>query len=62
MNQKECIVQRQTGYTVLNNYLLRDKSISIKAKGLITVMLSLPEDWDYTIAGLCVILGEGKQI
>ena len=62
MNQKECIVQRQTGYTVLNNYLLRDKSIGIKAKGLLTVMLSLPEDWDYTIAGLCVILGEGKQV
>ena len=62
MNQKECIVQRQTGYTVLNNYLLRDKSIGIKAKGLLTVMLSLPEDWEYTIAGLCVILGEGKQV
>lgn len=62
MAATECIVQRTAGYTVLNNYLLRDKSIGIKAKGLLTVMLSLPEDWDYTIAGLCVILGEGKQI
>lgn len=61
-NKRECVVQRATGYTVLNNYLLRDKSIGIKAKGLLTVMLSLPEDWDYTIAGLGVILGEGKQV
>ena len=59
---KECVVQRATGYTVMSNYHLRDKALGLKAKGLLSVMLSLPEDWDYTIAGLASILGEGKHV
>lgn len=61
-NKRECVVQRATGYTVMSNYHLRDKALGLKAKGLLSVMLSLPEDWDYTIAGLAVILGEGKHV
>ena len=60
--KRECVVQRATGYTVMSNYHLRDKALGLKAKGLLSVMLSLPEDWDYTIAGLAVILGEGKHV
>ena len=41
-------VERTQGYTVMSNYHLRDKSLSLKAKGLLSQMLSLPEDWDYT--------------
>lgn len=61
-HKRECVVQRTTGYTVMSNYHLRDKALGLKAKGLLSVMLSLPEDWDYTIAGLAVILGEGKHV
>lgn len=61
-NKRECVVQGATGYTVMSNYHLRDKSLGLKAKGLLSVMLSLPEDWDYTIAGLAVILDEGKHV
>ena len=42
-------VERTQGYTVMSNYHLRDKSLSLKAKGLLSQMLSLPEDWDYWI-------------
>ena len=61
-NKRECVVQRATGYTVMSNYHLRDKALGLKAKGLLSVMLSLPDDWDYTIAGLAVILDEGKHV
>lgn len=44
----------------MSNYHLRDKNLSLKAKGLLSVMLSLPEDWDYSISGLCSILKENK--
>ena len=45
-------VERTNNYTVMSNYHLRDKTISFKAKGLLSMMLSLPENWDYTLAGL----------
>ena len=45
-------VGRNTGYTVMSNHHLRNKELSLKAKGLLSQMLSLPEDWDYTLAGL----------
>ena len=61
-SKRECVVQRTAGYTVMSNYHLRDKALGLKAKGLLSVMLSLPEDWDYTIAGLAVILDEGKHV
>ena len=45
-------VERNTGYTVMSNHNLRNKELTLKAKGLLSQMLSLPEDWDYTLAGL----------
>ena len=48
-------VERNRGYTVMSNHHLRNKELSLKAKGLLSQMLSLPEDWDYTLAGLSQI-------
>lgn len=45
-------IERNKGYTVMSNYHLRDNKLSLKSKGLLSQMLSLPEDWDYTLAGL----------
>ena len=52
-------VEKNSNYTVMANYHLRDKGISLKAKGLLSVMLSLPAEWDYTLAGLAHISKEG---
>ena len=54
-------VERTQNYTVMSNRHLRDKSLSLKAKGLLSQMLSLPEDWDYTLAGLARINCEGRD-
>lgn len=48
-------VERNKGYTVMSNHHLRNKELTLKAKGLLSQMLSLPEDWDYTLAGLSYI-------
>ena len=48
-------VERNTGYTVMSNHHLRNKELTLKAKGLLSQMLSLPEDWDYALAGLSYI-------
>lgn len=48
-------VEKTKDYTVMSNYHLRDKTISLKAKGLLSQMLSLPKDWDYTLKGLALI-------
>ena len=48
-------VERTTGYTVMSNHHLRNKELTLKAKGLLSQMLSLPENWDYTLAGLSYI-------
>lgn len=58
----ECKVVRHSGYTVMSNYHLRDKRLSLKAKGLLSVILSLPDDWDYTISGLAVICDCGRDM
>ena len=52
-------VEKTRNYTVMSNYHLRDKSLSLKAKGLSSLMLSLPEDWDYTTRGLAYICKDG---
>lgn len=54
-------IERTRDYTVMSNYHLRDKSLSLKAKGLLSQMLSLPEDWDYTLTGLSIINRESKD-
>ena len=48
-------VEKNKGYTVMSNHHLRNKELSLKSKGLLSQMLSLPEDWDYTLAGLSLI-------
>ena len=52
-------VEKTKNYTVMSNHHLRDKSLSLKAKGLLSLMLSLPEDWDYTTKGLARICRDG---
>lgn len=48
-------INKTKDYTVMSNYHLRDKRLTLKAKGLLSQMLSLPEDWDYTLRGLSII-------
>lgn len=52
-------VEKNNNYTVMANYHLRDKELSFKAKGLLSYMLSLPEDWDYSLNGLASVSKEG---
>lgn len=52
-------VEKNKNYTVMSNYHLKDKNISLKAKGLLSVILALPENWNYSIRGLSAILMEG---
>lgn len=54
-------INKTKDYTVISNYHIRDKSLSLKAKGLLTVLLSLPDDWDYSVNGLVAISKEGKD-
>lgn len=54
-------VEKNTNYTVLSNYHLRDKNLSLKAKGLLSVVLSLPDNWDYSIEGLVSIFKEERR-
>lgn len=51
---------KKSNFTIISNYYLKDKNLSLKAKGLLTLMLSLPMDWDYSVAGLAAISKEGK--
>lgn len=51
-------VNKNNNYTTVSNHHLRDKNLSLKAKGLLTLMLSLPDDWDYSISGLVSICKE----
>ena len=55
-----CRVVKENNYTKISNHYLRDDSLSFQAKGLLTLMLSLPEDWDYTIAGLTKFTSDGR--
>lgn len=51
-------VNKTKDYTVMSNHHLRDKALSLKAKGLLSMMLALPEDWDYSVNGLVSICRE----
>ena len=52
-------IEKTRDYTVMANHHLRNKALSLKAKGLLSLMLSLPEDWDYTTRGLSCICKDG---
>lgn len=54
-------VEKSKNYTVMSNHHLRNTELSLRAKGLLSQILSLPEGWDYTIAGLAKINKEGKD-
>ncbi len=52
-------VEKTRDYTVMSNHHLRNTDLSLKAKGLLSLMLSLPENWDYTTKGLACICKDG---
>ena len=53
--------EKVTNYTKIDNNYLEDKNISLKAKGLLTLMLSLPDGWKFNINGLCLLCKESKD-
>ena len=55
-------VNKNKDFTVMSNYHLKDKRLSLRAKGLLSLMLSLPEEWDYSINGLVAISKESKKV
>ena len=52
-------VEKKSNYTIISNLHLQDKALSLKAKGMLTLMLSLPEDWDMTLKGLVALSNDG---
>lgn len=54
-------VNKTKDYTVMSNIHLKEKDMSLKAKGLLSLMLSLPEDWDYSITGLVALCKENES-
>lgn len=54
-------VNKTKNYTVMSNYHLHEKDMSLKSKGLLSLMLSLPDDWDYSIDGLIKLSKDGKD-
>ncbi len=56
-----CRVNKNSNYTVMSNYHLRSPNLSLKAIGLMSKVLSLPEEWDYSIAGLTAICREKES-
>lgn len=54
-------VHKNDNYTVLSNYHFKEKEMTLKAKGLLSLMLSLPETWDYSVAGLVTLSKDGKD-
>ncbi|MBQ9013132.1 MAG: hypothetical protein IJ094_06150 [Bacilli bacterium] len=54
-------INKTKNYTVMSNYHLRDNNLSLKTKGMLSLMLSLPDNWIYSINGLIAICKEGKK-
>lgn len=59
MNKVTCVKNKD--YTTISNLFFRDKNLSLKAKGLLALVLTLPDDWDFTIKGLEKVVKEGKS-
>ena len=55
-------IERTRDYTVMSNHHLRNHELSLKAKGLLSMMLSLPDDWNYTTRGLAKIDVYKRQV
>lgn len=54
-------VHKNKNFTVMSNYHFKEKGMSLKAKGLLSLMLSLPDDWDYSVSGLTTLSKDGKD-
>ena len=54
-------VNKTKDYTVMANYHFRDKNLSLKAKGLLSMMLSLPDGWGYSVEGLVKLSADGRE-
>lgn len=54
-------VHKSGEYTIISNYHLKDKGMTLKAKGILSIMLSLPPEWDYSVAGLRTLSKDGKD-
>ena len=54
-------IKKEEGYTVMSNYHFKDRRLSLKAKGLLSLMLSLPDNWDFSIMGLTSICIESRD-
>lgn len=54
-------IKKEEGYTVMSNYHFKDRRLSLKAKGLLSLMLSLPDDWDFSMMGFTSICIESRD-
>lgn len=54
-------VHKTANYTIMSNHHFKEKEMSLKAKGLLSLMLSLPDDWDYSINGLATLSKDGRD-
>lgn len=54
-------INKTQNYTVMSNHHFKEKKMSLKSKGLLSLMLSLPDDWDYSISGLATLSRDGKD-
>ena len=54
-------IQKTENYTVMSNTHFKDKRLSLKAMGILSLMLSLPDNWDYSVAGLAAIVSDGRD-
>ena len=54
-------ISKTANFTVMSNYHFKEKKMSLKAKGLLSLMLSLPDDWDYSVSGLVRLSKDGKD-
>lgn len=53
-------VDKKSNYTRIGNYYIRDRNLSLRGKGMLTLLLSLPDNWRHSIAGLAAITKEGE--
>lgn len=54
-------IHKTSNFTVMSNYHFKEKKMSLKSKGLLSLMLSLPDDWDYSVSGLATLSKDGKD-
>lgn len=54
-------IHKNRGYTVMSNTHLRDSRLTLKTVGLLSIMLSLPDDWDYSVEGLAALVRDGRS-